>query len=457
MHNERGRMDQPVFTSRATRVAAVLLALGAIPEWGDAQSFESRGSRPFSVTHYDVQLEPRLDSRTVIGTVTLSVVLHGDAVDAIALNRGSLDIDTVEEHGSTRSFVVDGNRLRIVFPRGRPGQARTFTITYHGSPKSGLVFVSEPEQVYTLFSTSQWTIALDDPDARATLRLRLTIPRDWTGAASGREVSRRAISGGRNIVEWRQDRQVPTYTFGFAVGRFSEVTERASGVTLRYLANGFSATDLRRVFGESVRMITFFEERSGVPYPGTTYSQALVARTVGQEMAGLSVLSEEYGRAVMVDPSVVGLMAHELAHQWWGNMVTCQAWTQFWLNEGFATYMAAAYREQRFGRDAYLADIKSMRERYEQVLARGNDRPLVFPNWDRPTADERTLVYQKGAYVLHELRELLGDTAFWSGIRRYTTTNFGKSVATEDFRAAMEQASEKDLRAFFDRWVYLKP
>ena len=313
-------------------------------------------------------------------------------------------------------------------------------------PAFGLVFNAEREQVYTVFSTSQWMIALDDPDARATLRLRLTIPREWKGAASGRHVSRRLSGPDKQLIEWRQDRPVPTYTFGFAVGGFSEVTEIAAGVTLQYLGRGFSAEDLRRVFDESARMIAFFAERAGVAYPGTTYSQALVARTAGQEMAGLSIVSEEYGRAVMADPSVSGLIAHELAHQWWGNMVTCHAWTEFWLNEGFATFMAAAYREQRFGREAYLADIASMKARYEQVRARGNDRPLVFPNWDRPTADDRTLVYQKGGYVLHELRELIGDAAFWSGIRRYTVEHFGKSVTSADVRAAMEQASGKDLR-----------
>lgn len=171
-------------------------------------------------------------------------------------------------------------------------------------------------------------------------------------------------------------------------------------------------------------------------------------------MAGLSIFSEEYGRAVLADASAVGLIAHELAHQWWGNMVTCHAWTEFWLNEGFATYMAAAYREHRFGRDTYLNDVASMKARYEQVRERGHDRALVFPAWDRPTTDDRTLVYQKGAYVLHQLRELLGDAAFWAGMRRYTTAHFGRSVTTADFRVAMEEASGQDLRAFFDRWVY---
>ena len=255
-------------------------------------------------------------------------------------------------------------------------------------------------------------------------------------------------------MDWEQKRPVPTYTFGFAAGAFSAVTDRVGGTTLRFLGQGFTESEMRRVFSETAQMMSFFEQRSGQPYPGDTYTQSLVARTAGQEMTGLSIVSEEYGRAVLADPSAIGLIAHELAHQWWGNMVTCHAWTEFWLNEGFATYMAAAYREQRFGRETYLKDIASMKERYEQVRARGNDRPLVFPNWDRPTADDRTLVYQKGGYALHELRELIGDEAFWAGIRRYTAEHFGKSVTSADVRAAMERASGKDLRAFFDRWVY---
>jgi aminopeptidase N len=224
-------------------------------------------------------------------------------------------------------------------------------------------------------------------------------------------------------------------------------------VTFRYLAAGLSEQEILRVFGESAQMLAFFAERAGVSYPGAINTQALVARTVGQEMAGLSVVSEDYGRAVLNDPSASGLLAHELAHQWWGNMVTCHAWTEFWLNEGVATYMVAAYREHTLGESAYLRDISSMRERVAAVAAHGNDRSLVFPSWERPTADDRVIVYQKGALALHELRELIGDAAFWSGIRRYTSSNFGMSVSTADLQAAMEQASRRDLGDFFAQWT----
>jgi aminopeptidase N len=136
-------------------------------------------------------------------------------------------------------------------------------------------------------------------------------------------------------------------------------------------------------------------------------------------------------------------------------MVTCVNWNHFWLNEGVATFMAAAYKEHRFGREEYLREIEGNRLNYERVRDAGKDKSLVFPNWSNPTAEDRTLVYDKGAYVLHLLREELGERAFWDGLRRYTRNYFGKSVTTADFQATMERASGKNLQQFFSRWVYL--
>jgi aminopeptidase N len=416
-----------------------------------AQSVDG-GTASFTVGHYDVQLEPDLESRRITGMAVLTIIPAHNGVEAITLNRGNLDIDTVSENGAAREFAAAGNQLVIMLPPVPSWRLRAVTIAFHGAPRSGLIFIPEREQIYTLFSTAQWMPVVDAPDTRATLRLRLVIPRAWQTAGSGRQVSRRRRTSTTDVVEWRQDRPVPAYTFGFVAGAFTTVTQQVNGVTFRYLAAGFSEQEIRGVFRESARMLAFFAERSGVPYPATTYSQALVARTVGQEMAGLAVVSEDYGRAVLGDPSASGLLAHELAHQWWGNMVTCRAWTEFWLNEGFATYMVAAYREYTLGKEAYEADIRSMRNRVSAVAARGNDRSLIFPTWERPTADDRVIVYQKGALVLHELRELIGDTNFWGGIRRYTSANFGQAVSTADLRAAMEQASQKDLSQFFGRW-----
>jgi aminopeptidase N len=172
-------------------------------------------------------------------------------------------------------------------------------------------------------------------------------------------------------------------------------------------------------------------------------------------MNGFSVMSEDYGRTVLGDSRAESLVAHELAHQWWGNSVTCAAWTHMWLNEGFATFMAAGYMEQRFGRERYQRIVESWRSRYEKVRDAGQDRSLVFPDWNRPTAQDRTLVYQKGAYVLHLLRETLGERLFWAGVRDYTRLRAGPSVTTVDFQRAMERSTGRDLSEFFRTWVYL--
>jgi aminopeptidase N len=247
-----------------------------------------------------------------------------------------------------------------------------------------------------------------------------------------------------------------TYVFGFAAGRFTDVTAVHGKTSLRYLGDGFSRDDLSRIFVESPDILEFFAGRAGIAYRDSTYTQVLVANTAGQEASAFSLLSDAYGRAVRDDPTAISLIAHELAHQWWGNLVTCREWTHFWLNEGFATFMAAAYDEHRFGPEAYRRDIERARIRYEEVRENGDDRPLVFPDWNRPTPSDRTLVYQKGAYVLHLLRQEIGDERFWAGIRRYTVAHAGGSVTTDDFKRSMEESSGSNLEAFFDRWVYLR-
>ncbi len=156
---------------------------------------------------------------------------------------------------------------------------------------------------------------------------------------------------------------------------------------------------------------------------------------------------------LVADPRAITLGAHELAHQWWGNRITCRDWTDFWLNEGFATFMTAAYKEHRFGREEYLREVEQSRLRYEAVRSAGGDKPLVFPDWARPTANDWTLVYHKGAYVLHLLREKLGDEPFWAAIRHYTRTYLDRSVTTQDFQAAVEQSSGTGLSTFFEEWI----
>lgn len=434
----------------------LLFSLLCIQSFAAGASAQSGAAASFDVLHYDAQVAPDIAGKTVTGKVLIRFVSRVDKLAAVEFNCGDLRIDAVREKKETQKFTRGDGRLSISLSRpAKAHETREIEIEYHGTPRRGIRFYPEREQVYTVFSTSQWLVCVDAPDDRATLSLNLVVPAHLRTVANGRLASRRNLASNKIIYRWRQEIPVPTYIFGFAAGRFRTVTEKRGRVQLRYLATQYSDDELRRIFRDTADMISFYEDRAGVRYADATYTQVLAPGRIDQEMSGFTVMHENYGRAVLANERDVWLGAHELAHQWWGNMVTCRDWRHFWLNEGMATFMAAAYKEHRFGREEYLREIESNRKNYQKVHDAGLDKSLVFPDWLNPTAEDRTLVYDKGAYVLHLLREDLGERAFWAGIRQYTRAYFGKSVTTPDFQTAMEQASGKNLAGFFSRWVYL--
>jgi len=428
------------------RLAAVALWLSFAQTATLTCGAASHPCAAIDVVHYDARLQVDIEARRVSGTVVLTAVARGRGGDEIQLDSGDLVVDAVTVEGRSARFSVADHRLTVEWPhRGKPGQRVPVSVTYHGQPRGGLRFLADQQQVYTAFSTSQWLVCLDAPDQKATLRLSVVVPDGLVAIGSG------APHGNR---EWVLDTPVSTYLFGFAAGRFRSVADVRHGVRLQYYSDSYSDEDLRAIFRETQDILEFFEERSGVRYRGAAYTQVLAGGSVEQEAGQFTLLGASYGKSLLDDPADIWLEAHEFAHQWWGNGVTCVAWTHFWLNEGFATFMADAYKEHRFGRAVYLKEIEVSRARYERARQAGHDKPLVFPDWAHPTADDRAIVYHKGAYVLHLLREELGEQRFWDGLRAYTRTYMGKSVTTVDFQRAMERTSGADLTSFFQQWVY---
>jgi aminopeptidase N len=286
-----------------------------------AESFSSE--RGFDVLHYAASIELNIQASSVAGHVSIRVRLLA-AVDSLEFDRGELTVGAVREGSTTLRFEQLPRRLRVRLPQPiQRGQMRTIDIDYRGTPKFGLQFAPERSQVYTIFSTSQWLVGIDAPDERATLDLRVALPADLRAAGSGRLVATERRADGMVVHEWRQDRPMPSYTFGFAAGRFDEVTTRDRRVGYRYLGAAFaSARELERVFADTPDMVRYFASRAGVPYPHTSYTQVLVASTAGQELAGFALLSDAYGRNLRDNPESINLSAHEVAHQWWGNVVT---------------------------------------------------------------------------------------------------------------------------------------
>jgi aminopeptidase N len=407
------------------------------------------------VLHYDITLEPNIAQKTLSGTSVIKFNSNVQGLNSVEFDCGNLIVDSVKQSGTPRQFAIADHHLKVSIPPLKKGQSSELSVAYHGAPKYGIRFFPELSQVYTVFSTSQWTVCVDAPEDKATLKLTLTVPTKLTAVSNGELISTKNV-GDKHITVWEQKSAIPTYVFGFSIGPFRTIREKQRGVELQYLVTSFTDEEARRIFHDTPDMLEFFESRAGVRYADKTYSQVLAAGGVEQEMSSFTALNEAYGKGLLANERELWLGAHEFAHQWWGNMVTCRDWNHFWLNEGIATFMAAAYIEHRFGRDAYMREIETYRSNYEKVRAAGKDKSLVFPDWLHPTREDRTLVYDKGAYVMHLLRDEMGEQAFWTGLKMYTRRFFGKSVETSDFKAAMEEANGKSLDKFFDKWVYLK-
>lgn len=410
--------------------------------------------RAVDILHYDVALVPDIAGKRLTGKMSITLKPTHEDATAVVLDSGELNVTSVTHNNRALAFEQHDGRLRITLDQAAPTDApTTLHLHYEGAPPFGLEFAPEREEVYTVFSTSQWMPSVDAPDERATLALSLTLPPELKAAGTGRALPSRTLPDGRVEHRWMLASPMPAYVYGFAAGRYQHATLAHGKGALHLLSVDRSPQELKQIFARTGDMLDFFADKSGLPYNGD-YSQALVARTIGQEMVGLSVMSEAYGAEVLADPDQIALIAHEAAHQWWGNRVTCAGWEHFWLNEGFANFMTAAYLQRAQGEAAYQAKVNAWRGRVESLRAKGADRPLVYPDWKAPTADDRAVVYQKGAYVLHLLRVDMGEDAFWRGIRAYTQANDGRSVVTADFQRAMEQAAGRSLQPFFSEWMY---
>lgn len=439
------------------RALSLFLLCGVLSLYATAaETRHDANPRAFDVLNYSVTIEPDIAGKSLKGSVRITLASHVGELKSVAFDCGELVIDAVRQGKAARPFSTQDHRLTISLPAAAKADEKLeIDIDYHGAPRRGIRFFPDQKQVYTVFSTSQWMVCDDAPDDKATLSFNLILPAGLTAVANGQLVSQKVLSDQKVSYVWLQKTPVPSYIFGFAVGPFRILTDKRGAVEFRYLATGFSDDEVRRIFRDTADMLEFYENRSGVRYADRTYTQVLAAGGVEQEMSSFTALNEAYGKGVLANEKDIWLGAHEFAHQWWGNMVTCRDWNDFWLNEGMATFMAAAYLEHRFGRATYLGEIESYRASYEKVRLAGKDKSLVFPDWLRPTREDRTLVYDKGAYVLHLLREEMGEQAFWNGIKTYTRAFFGESVVTVDLQSAMEQASGKSLSKFFDKWVYL--
>lgn len=400
-----------------------------------------------TVEDYDATLDLTRPLR-LLGSLTIRLRLAPSAASVLVLDAEGLTVDAVRLGSRALRFHGDGRHLRVFLPVGLPrGRALKLSIRYHGEVARALA--RRGPQLVAMFHTRRWLVSLDQPAMRASLTLRVRVVAPLQVIAVGRRLGRRKLTDGTLLYAYRLDRAHSPYLFGFAVGRFRRLSLWRAGRSYTLWSASHDDRQLRRVAEMLPAMTTFFERHAGTPLPGRRFELVIVAGRAAQELAGMAFVSERYIDAVLRDPREDWLLAHELAHQWWGNRVTNQSWSHLWLHEGLVTFMVAAFKEQRWGRAAYEREIGLFRKRYRRLRTAGRDRPLVHDNWTRSDQMGGPLPYCKGALVFVDLRRLLGDPLFWRGIRRFTRRFFDKLVRSDDLRLALERVGSRSLLAFF--------
>lgn len=407
----------------------------------------------FEVERYALSLTPNLSAKSVVGAEEITVRSLRDGLRSLVFSPNALVIDGVTVDGSEVQVWSDKGGITITLPAPlASGRKVTLRLRYHGVPARGVT--ATDTSMYTSYFACDWMICLQDaPGDRALFALDLQVPKGLASLAAGRMVGLKKAASGTVIHRWRSTRPYPAYLFGFALGPFARSTDRSGKGELVYLGEA-TPSELKQLFAETLKMVAFLSDKAGLPLPAASYSQLLVPGREAQEAATYSLIGRGELERSIGDPSSDWVIVHELAHQWWGNLVTCATWRDFWLNEGITTFMTAAWKQYRFGASAYEAELAIARGRHARVQEAGWDRPLAFAGDYPNIRTRRAIQYSKGALFMDHLRTLLGERAFWAGLKTFTRDNAGRSVTSVDLQRAMERASRRDLSAVFAEWVY---
>jgi aminopeptidase N len=408
----------------------------------------------FDVISYALALTPDVQGKTIAGRETIALRATTDGVRRLRFSGNALTIvDAALDGAIVRHGIRDG---ALEFELAAPlPQARIvrLEISYHGRPARG--FAGGAASLYTSYFACDWMICAQDQFGdKATFRLDLRVPAGTTSLSVGRLVEQRPGPDGTVVHRWESQRPYSPYLFGFAMGRFASASEEVGRSRLTYLSDTEDAAGLKRRFAATPDMVAFLADKAGIGLPVAEYSQLLVAGDEAQEAATYSVLGTDAVPVAPGDPANDWAIVHELAHQWWGNLVTCATLEDFWLNEGVTTFMTAAWKEHRYGTAVYEAELEVARKRLAGARAQGFDKPLAWSGRYPSLSLRRAVQYSKGALFMAQLRAVLGERAFWSGLRRYTRAHAGGPVTSVDLQRAMQVASGRDLLPLFTQWVY---
>ncbi len=423
--------------------------------------------RPADVRHVKLVLTLDFEQETVSGTAYTTFAALYEEVKTVTFDAVELSIENITVDGKRLSYTITDKKLTVTLDRVYfNGEVFTVAVAYHAKPRTGMHFVkpapedpTRPGQAWSFGQPryhSHWFPCHDAPNDRATTEIIVTVPSQFLTVSNGNLLE--VIDNGTTKTHhWLHDIPHAAYLISLVVCDFAVIEDTYNGKPVTYYVRKDRKDDAPFLMGKTPQMMQFFSEFTGTEYPYDKYAQTVVEIYTGA-MEHTTATTHSFmllmDKKAALDTDMVPVVAHELAHQWFGDLVTCRDWSNGWLNEGFATYFENMWNEHDLGRDAFKQSMLRMKEWYMDE-DKHYRRPIVYHVFhDDGFELFDGHMYGKGAWVLHMLRHQLGEEAFKRAVKTYLERFREKEVITADLERTFEQSTGRSLAQYFQQWVY---
>ncbi len=423
--------------------------------------------RRIDILHLKLDVTPDFEKRTVAGTTTMRFKPIALPLEKVELDAVDLNITEVKVEGAEVSeHEVTNDKLIVTFATAvAPEKQVTLTIKHSAQPEHGLYFRT-PEMGYKDGDTQVWSQgeaelhrfwfpSYDYPNERFTSEVICHVPKGMTAISNGTLQSEIPDNDGLVTFHWLQNQPHVNYLIALAAGHFHKLEDKAGKLPLALLVPPSHEKQAANAFTDTRKIIDFYQKEIGVPFAWDKYWQVYCLDFIAGGMENTSCTFEAADMLFNADTEELRTLhrldAHETAHQWFGDLVTCRDWAHLWLNEGFASYYTILYEEQKLGKDAMNY---SLWQEADGVFSANDSRPIVWRDYGDPMQQFDTRAYPKGAWVLHMLRSQLGADLYRKCINTYLERHRNGIVSTDDLQEVVEEVSGLSFDQFFDQWLY---
>ena len=439
--------------------------------------------------HTKLEIEPVWKSAELIGKATLTLKPHFYATDSVFIDAKGMEIKSVTNGNVSLPFSYKNDKLNIKLDKSYTRTEKfTITIDYISRPEQykqekgeqignnkGLFFINPNKedstvmpQIWTQGETetnSIWFPTIDAPNVKCTQELLITVENKYVTLSNGKLIQQTKNKNGTRTDYWKQDLPHAPYLFMFAVGEFKIVKDsytKGNGqkIDVNYYVEPEWEASAKAIFGETPAMIGYFSKLLGIEFPWDKYNQIVVRDYISgaMENTGAVVFGDFVykNNKELLEENDQSIIAHELFHHWFGDLVTCESWANLPLNESFANYAEYLWDEFKHGKDLADFELDKNTNEYFQEYDNGTNHNLIWYNYEDSENMFDRHSYNKGGRVLHMLRCYVGDEAFFLALKQYLTQNQFKSAEIDQLRLAFEEVTGEDLHWFFDQWFLNK-